>query len=224
MPPFGAIHLPGIAREGPLDEYQANQNDFGPDGRSFYYHKTLVDIPKDIFNEIMGAEFGSTRFHGNIRHLEGVAIPTSPDDHAIGIDKPGRFALLVITDTEMLLYEMKDGHAGTNSWGTKVKQRRKEPVQPLFQFDLTQINDVKIDHRHNGEDKYSLFWTQAKWVDKFDKQAMHNVPSSAFGVSVLYSDAHQVDTTNQLQMITVERKSNLSYHVRSAWKKAHVLR
>ena len=98
-----------------------------------------MDIPKDIFNEIMGAEFGSTRFHGNIRHLEGVAIPTSPDDHVNGLDKPGRFALLVITDTEMLLYEMKDGHAGTNSWGTKVKQRRKEPVQPLFQFDLTQV-------------------------------------------------------------------------------------
>ena len=39
MPPFGAINLPGIAREGPLDEYQANQNEFGPDGRSFYYHK-----------------------------------------------------------------------------------------------------------------------------------------------------------------------------------------
>ena len=83
---------------------------------------------------------------------------------------------------------------------------------------------MKIDHRHNGEDKYSLFWTQAKWADKFENQAMQNVPSSAFGVSVLYSDAHQVDTTNQLQMITVERKSNLSYHVRSAWKKAHVLR
>ena len=68
----------------------------------------------------MGAEFGSTRFHGNIRHIEGVAIPTSPDDHANGIDVPGRHALLVITDTEMLFYEMSDGQS--SSWGTKVKQ------------------------------------------------------------------------------------------------------
>ena len=52
MPPFGAVHLPGIAREGPLDEYQANQNEFGPDGRSFYYHKVHASLTPPFLNSL----------------------------------------------------------------------------------------------------------------------------------------------------------------------------
>lgn len=176
----------------------------GPSSRSDYVHAAASALPPTILAQVLTDCPPSTNCgdsYGTVRHAEGVALPVD-----------GKYALVVMTDMELLLFPLTDGN-NTKSWATFLKSSKKQGCKPLFRFDLSDITDIRFERAPatsgflSGE--FNFEWTSGK----------REVPSASHWLVVSYSRAAYEDSKN-VAMILVEQPSALNTKLCRAWNKA----